>query len=416
MHLTGSRATGKDLEQNGGLLGQSNMAPNLEDLSLADNRKLASTGLAVLLGSLDCTHLTSLDLSGTNLKLSGIQSLNSHQADKVGGARLLRLRRLGLGNTRLKDMEVNILINKTDGTVLEELDLGGTNVTLEEAHRLKTNKFPNLAKLSLAKATRVTDIGLIGFINRLVGSALTELDLTGTRLALAEAGSLVNTLPRLRLLNLADCTQVTDRGLVALLNRLDGGRLEVLDLRCTCINLTEAAGGGLTNKLTGLKQLHLRGCEHVSDRGIFGLLNAIDGSRLALIDLCFTTVSLSEAGLLTNRLPGLTRLLLSCESLTDRGLQLLFTRLDGCCLQELDLSFTNVAFNFVATGDNGINNLPALMMLDLTGCKAVEGERLLTFLKQVGCVGLCELRVGQTDRVVAWEQITENFPSLKIVY
>ena len=303
---------------------------------------------------------------------------------------------------KLTDIGLVSLLNLTEGESLIDLNLALTKITLSNIGDL-TNRFPNLKKLSLRRCDNITDAGIILLLTR-VGGDLEDLDLSETNVTLDNIGDLTNRFPNLKKLSLLGCCNITDAGIIMLLNRV-GGDLEDLDLSET--NLTLDNIGDLTNRFLNLKKLNLLGCRNITDAGTVLLLNRVGGD-LEDLDLSDTNITLNSIGDLNSRYLKLEVLsFYFCRNITDAGTILLLNRVGGE-LKHLNLSDTNIALNRM--GDL-TSSFPKLEYVDLKGCPNITEANVISLLSKVEHIVQVDIRYTP----VAAASIRDQFHSI-IVY
>ena len=156
---------------------------------------------------------------------------------------------------------------------LRELDLSYSKITgvgIEEG----VNSLPNLETLNLNECIYLTDGGLKDFL-RLFGCKLKVLDISQTNITGQGFKDEVISLPMLEKLNMGCCYNLTDGGLKETL-RISGSSIRVLDVSAT--NITEQGfQDGVS--LPMLEELNLEECDQLTDSGLLEILS-ITGSRL----------------------------------------------------------------------------------------------------------------------------------------
>ena len=168
-----------------------------------------------------------------------------------------------------------------------------------------------LDELSL-KGSRLTDPGFFNICLNINTDRLSLLDLSATYVTLANMEDFEGTFSGLRVLRLLDCPQLTNVGIVSLLNKV-GLALEVLyikhisltldnvdtlqsyfpalrDLTVNCREMAESGRVGLCNRIgDDLQKLSLSFFSF-TDTGFFNICRNINTDRLSILDLCFTLV------------------------------------------------------------------------------------------------------------------------------
>ena len=181
--------------------------------------------------------------------------------------------------------------------------------------RLPRN-LPNLEILNLRYWYKLVDNEVIEILSRskqnLRVLSLNCSSITGIGL---EEG--VNSLPNLEKLILKGCKNLKDEGLKEIL-KISGSKLRVLDL-----SDTDITGIGLEEGdycLTSLETLNLANCQELTDGGLVKILR-ISGSKLIVLTLADTNITGMGLEKEVKALPMLENLKLSfCCNLTDEGL------------------------------------------------------------------------------------------------
>ena len=368
--------------------------PMLEELYLECCTQISEDGLMAFLNRTGET-LKILNLSCTSVTLSSVESLVST---------LPVLEELNLQTCYcLTNAGIMAFLNKI-GETLKILNLSCTSVTLSSVESL-VSTLPALEELHLMKCTNLTDAGLIAFINK-TGESLKILDLRRTTISLSSVESLASNLPVLKELCLQDCYHLNDDGLITFLNKT-GESLKILDLRRTTISFSSVES--LTSTLPGLKKLQLGSCQQLGDEGLIAFLNKT-GESIKILDLSWTKVSFSSVESLTSCLPVLEELYLQrCDQISDDGL-MAFLNKSWESLKILNLSSTRLSFSSV---ESMTSCLPVLEKLDLSFCCNITEAGLVTFLGKTS--GRVELRLQHTtvdvNRIqAAYPNLTGDFP------
>jgi len=310
----------------------SNPKSALKVLDLSECKNLTDTGLVCLLSMIDGDSLTELCLRGTKLTLSAMTSLNAIAA-------FYNLEVLVLNSCKnLSETGVISLFNKI-GEGLKKLDLGGTNLSLSNAD-LITSRFSKLEELNLVDCPNLSETGVISFLNKR-GEELKKLYLVGTYLSLSNAGLITSRFSKLEELRLSNCKNLSETGVISLFNKI-GEELKTLYLVGTNLSLSNA--GLITRRFSKLEVLSLSKCKNLSETGVISLFNKI-GEELKKLYLVGTNLSLSNAGLITSRFSKLEELNLSnCKNLSETGVISLFNKI-GEGLKILDLGGTNLSLS-----------------------------------------------------------------------
>ena len=185
-------------------------------------------------------------------------------------------------------------------------------------------KLQHLKNLKLKECENLTDAGLKKLINS-TGGNLELLDLTSTRISGESLDIVGGKLQHLKSLKLGTC-DVTDAGLKKIINAT-GGNLKLLDL-----NWTEVSGESLDfveGKLHHLKSLNLEWCKNLTDAGLMKIINST-GGNLELLDLRSNKISGESLDIVEGKLQHLRNLdLRFCENLTNGGLKKIINSTGG---------------------------------------------------------------------------------------
>ena len=284
--LAGSKV--QSLEALGGLALQ---FPELEILRLQNCSELTETGLVNLL-QMSTNKLKALKLS-SNGKVTGdgLRGLARQFPD---------LECLGLQNcSKLTESGlVNML--KMSGSKLKELSLAGNQLTGDELEELAL-QFPHLEVLGLHSCSKLTETGLINIL-QMCGEQLKDLQLAGSKVTGEALGGLADKFPHLKILGLQNCSQVTETGLVNLL-LMSGREIQELYLAGNQLTGDKLKGLGVGVQLHRLEVLGLQHCTELTDTGLVTMLQ-VCGDKLRDLNLSHC-LQLSEEGLRElMRIPG----------------------------------------------------------------------------------------------------------------
>lgn len=293
-------------------LGLAQHCTALETLSLVNCEKISDSGLSWLAGA--CHSLTSLDLRGcTKVSDVGMRAL----AEGTPLLRRLRLagckrvgdvgvRHLAGGCPELGELDFGGLFLLSDGAQrgfaqeglqaladaappIEALNLGGCTQVGDRIARRLPRAFPDLKRLTLSACGRLTAPGLRDCFAGL--PALTAVNLRSSRDAVTDGvlAALASTArASLTSLCVADCSDVSDRGVSALARRCRS--LQTLDMT-GCKKLTDLSLFALADAdlFPGLKDLSFRGCEGVTETGVSWL--AMRSTTITRLELSGCAVS-----------------------------------------------------------------------------------------------------------------------------
>ena len=283
------------------------------------------------------------------------------------------------------------------GSTLKSLTLENSNITDEILIKYK-GTLPCLENLNMNDCKHFTNKGLLQIL-QLCGSTLRSLDISRTNITGENLSDYKGTLPCLENLNMSDCNQLTNKGLLQIL-QLCGSTLRSLDIEGTNItgeNLSEYKG-----TLPCLEILNMSCCKKLTNKGLLQILQLI-GSTLRSLDIGFTRITVENLSEYKGTLPCLENLGMTlCNKVTNKGLLQIF-QLCGSTLRSLDISSTAI------TGENLSEfkgTLPYLENLDMSSCKQLTNKGLLQILQ------LCESALRSLD--IGYTQITgENLSDYK---
>lgn len=199
---------------------------HLKYLDLSFNNMLTDNGLTRLINA---TEGYILDLALNHTKMNG-ESL------ELKANKLVRLRKLSLNFSRIKNRGLEKIIQATGGS-LTELNLNAVEVS-EEHLQFDSGKLCYLEVLNLSGGRQLTGKGLTNMINA-TGGRLLELDLSGRTIHESEENFHLSTyqkLQRLKVLKLSNCPTITNEIVVNILTAT-GGALEELDISNSNLSL-----------------------------------------------------------------------------------------------------------------------------------------------------------------------------------
>ena len=164
------------------------------------------------------------------------------------------------------------------------LNIGFTNITGEYLSEYK-GTLPCLENLNMYSCEQLTDRGLLQIL-QLCGSTLRSLDIAGSNITGENLSEYKGTLPCLENLKMRCCTHLTDKGLLQIL-QLCGSTLRSLDISDTNItgeNLSEYKG-----TLPFLDNLNMYDC-YITDKVLLQILQ-LCGSTLRYLNIFETLVT-----------------------------------------------------------------------------------------------------------------------------
>ena len=258
------------------------------------------------------------------------------------------------------------------GSTLRSLDISGAFINGEN---LSENKgtLPCLENLNMRNCFKLTNKGLLQLL-QLCGSTLRSLDISGAFITGENLSKYKGTLPCLENLNMIFCKQLTDRGLLQILQLCKSTlRLSIGFTNITGENLSEYKG-----TLPCLENLNMKYCEQLTDKGLLQILQLCK-STLRSLNIHCTNVTGENLSEYKGTLPFLENLDIYSNQLTNKGL-LQILQLCGSTLRSLDISNTNI------TGENLSEykgTLPCLENLDIC-CNQLTNKGLLQLLQLCG--------------------------------
>ena len=379
LDIQGTNITGENLSEFKGTL------PCLENLNLRVCKQLTDYGLMQFLQLCGST-LKSLNLSETNITGENLPEFKGT---------LPCLENLEMGSCEQLTNKGMLYILELCGSKLRYLNISGTEITGENMSGYKV-KLPCLEKMNMRVCKQLTDYGLMKFL-QLCGSTLKSLNLSETNITGENLTEFKGTLPCLENLNLRVCKLLTDYGLMQFL-QLCGSTLKSLDLSETNItgeNLPEFKG-----TLPCLENLNLISCKQLTDNGLLLILQ-LCGSTLRSLDIQYANITGENLSEFKGNLPCLENLNFGCcRQLTENGL-LQFLKVCGSTLTSLDIEDTNI------TGENLSDymiTLPYLENLNLLYCEQLTDKGLLQILQLCG-ITLRFLNISETN--ITGENLSE---------
>ena len=363
-------------------------------------------------------EIISIKIANSSCSNTGLQAVLAHQAIIVvhlDGAELTgeslspdleysqSLKELSLIDCeKLTDYGLRIILTSA-GRNLTSLRLSNTRLSLAGIGTL-TVALGGLEVLNLSCCVNITDIGLIPLLQKTEDS-LKHLDLRYTSVTLSHDGYSSLHLPSLLVLKLSHCGNLDDTGLIHMLNKATSN-LKQLDLRFTNVTLSNA--GAIASDFKNLKVLDLSNNRQLDEEGTVCLLNK-SGYGLKELDLSETNITLSDPQVLTVNFTQLRALKLSyCWHLAEAAIDGFLNRV-GASLKVLDLRYTNVSLL-----DSGfISNLENLEELNLTSCRKLSEAGLVSLLNSCR-LSLVHLNLSYTKITLSTaSSIQSNLPRLR---
>ncbi|KAI4491920.1 PREDICTED: F-box/LRR-repeat protein 7-like [Polistes canadensis] len=246
--------------------------------------------------------------------------------------------------------------------------------------------FLSLTSLILRHSRRVTDANVTAILDNCVH--LKELDLTGC-VSVTKACSRITSL-QLQSLDLSDCHNIEDSGLVLTLSRMP--QLACLYLR-RCVRITDASFVAIASYCGNLRQLSVSDCAKITDFGVREVAARLGPSlRYFSVGKCDRV---SDAGLLVVARHCYKLRYLNargCEALSDSATSALAR---GCPrLRALDIGKCDIGD---ATLEALSTGCPNLKKLSLCGCERITDAGLEALAYYVR--GLRQLNIGECPRV-----------------
>ncbi|XP_023341503.1 uncharacterized protein LOC111711391 isoform X3 [Eurytemora carolleeae] len=336
--------------------------PCLENLNMSYCKQLTNKGLLQILQLCGST-LRSLDISNTNI--TG-ENLSEYKGT------LPCLENLNMSECYHFTNKGVLQILQLCGSTLRSLDISVTKVTGENLSEYKVI-LPCLENLIMSSCEKFTNKGLLQIL-QLCGSTLRSLDISYTEITGENLSEYKGTLPCLENLDMQFCDQLINKGLLQIL-QLCGSTLRSLDISETKItgeNLSE-----YKRTLPFLENLNMRDCEQLTNKGLLQILQ-LCGSTLRSLDISKRNITGENLSEYKGTLPCLENLNMSdFKQLTNKEL-LEILQLCGSTLRSLDISNTNI------TGENLSEykgTLPCLENLNMRYCKQLTYKGLLQILQ-----------------------------------
>jgi hypothetical protein len=264
---------------------------NLTELNLHNCEKISDSGLSWLSGT--CHALQTLDIRGCSKVTDvGMRTLSEGlpllQRLRIAGCKRVGdvgIRHLAAGCPELTELDLGGLFLLKDGTPrsfareglqallharprLRALNLGGCTQVADRIISSLPGAFPDLEQLALSCCLNVSPPALQECLGAL--PRLTSVNLRGVGAGVSDgvlAALAFCSGPRLSSLDVAECTDVTDRGVAAVSKRCRG--LMSLDL-AGCTRLTDLSLFSLADAdmYPGLRKLSFEGCDGVTETGV----------------------------------------------------------------------------------------------------------------------------------------------------
>ncbi|XP_072492119.1 uncharacterized protein [Notamacropus eugenii] len=365
------------------------------------------------------THLVALDLSGTNLSPTALQALG-----QVVG---LHLQELTLRGCRdISNEAVAALCHQQRGLI--SLDLSGCSELADGALLAVSKGLKRLQYLRMEKLQRLTDAGFSALhgLRELRSLDLAECCLVSGRELSRALEFPKGPPPHLTSLRLAYCSLLKDKSVISLAQEL-GSSLKVLDLS-SCVSLTNSSLIAISANLPQLTVLRLAWCKEITDSGLLGLVDPseelppapLESPRPSLLMLrALQELDLTACSKLTDtslakvlKFPRLKQLSLSLLlELTDTGLVAVAK---GCpSLEHLALSHCN------HLSDRGwaqaANFWRRLQHLNLSSCNQLTEQTLVTIGKACRRLKVLDVSMCQGISMAAVGHFQAQLPHVTCV-
>ena len=335
---------------------------------------LTSTGLN---GILSLPSLSSLIIKRRN---EFISEINVNIVSK-------RLHTLQLTCNKTLNNDLFLQILEQCGSTLKSLTLENSIITGEILIKYK-GTLPCLENLNMKLCKQLTYKGLLQIL-QLCGSTLRSLDIGCTDITGENLSEYKGTLPCLEILNMSCCYQLTNKGVLQIL-QIFGSTLRSLDISITNINGENLSEYKRT--LPCLEKLCVSACYNITDKGLLQIFQ-LCGSTLIFLDINQANITGENLSEYKGTLPSLEILnLYYCRHLTDKGL-LQILQLCGSTLKSLDISGTRI------TGKNLSEykgTLLCLENLNMSSCEQITNNGLLQILQLCGST-LRSLNISGTN-------------------
>ena len=387
---------------------------SLENLNMVSCRQVTDEGFLKILqtfgGKLKSLNIVMTSISGKTLSeyegtLPCIENLNAHFNGYLKDDGLVHLLRLCKGSLKYLDLSSTNITGKTwDSHLLhlDTLDLSSCSQLTDEGllrilvmlgrnckslHISKTNitgefisndSEPDLGleTLNCQACKELTDRGLMKILN-LCKRTLKSLDISRTNITGSFQMKYHGSLSCLEKLNLEACRELTDKGLIRILS-MCGDTLKHIDMSSTNIvgeTLSRYKGSQLS-----LNYLDCGWNSNLTDKGLLKLL-WLSGSKLKILHLSNTQITGTKFIEFLETLPSLESLnFWSCDLFTDKGL-LQVLQMFGGSLKSLNLSHTKIKGRILS---DYTGSLPRLETLNLQGCPKMSDQGLMQILQLCG--------------------------------
>ncbi|XP_069765822.1 F-box and leucine-rich repeat protein 13 [Narcine bancroftii] len=352
---------------------------NLQYLSLAYSKKFTNKGLNYLATGKGCHRLVYLDISGcTEISVQGFKSIGiacneiehlvindmatlttSCITAMVGCYYNLTTVSL-LASPHISDAAVKVLVQ---GKKLTTFKTEGSKRITDTSFKIISTNCPNLNHIYVADCQKITDNSL----------------------------KFISTLKSIVVLNISDCTRITDVGIQSFVEGPSGSKLRELNLS-NCVLITDVSILKIAQRCFRLTHLRMRYCVHLTDSGIEWL-----GSLPAVTNIDLTGTNAQEQSLsgLGGNLKIKELIVAKCSGVTDNGLQKFYHKMFN--LEYLDIS------HCLSVSDHSVKTLAfccrRLLSFNIAGCPKITDLSIqylagvchyIYFLDISGCVKLTD--------------------------
>lgn len=333
-------------------------------------------------------------------KLLDLQSLG--RAAQVSS----RWRNIAYRKSMWKNVTARIHIKKSSYVLYSSLVRRGINcvqvLSMRRSLKEVVNGMPRLEVLNLSGCYNLSETILEYALNKEL-PCLKSLDLSLCRdITDSSLGKIATHCKNLEELNLAGCIRVSNSGVLLISWGLK--KLKKLNLR-SCKRISDFGiesvlgdqGSWVKGFHPNLEELVLQDCQKITDESLHHIGSGLPNLKKLNLSFC---INITNSGLrCLSDMPGLEDInLTSCDNISDVGMT--FLGQGKCKLTALNVSFTN------GLTDSGFKNIAAslrgLKKLEMSNCNSVSEASLLRLVANLK--DLRVLHVGQnqnmTDKVV----------------
>ncbi|XP_026582484.1 dynein regulatory complex subunit 6 [Pseudonaja textilis] len=376
--------------------------PNLQFLSIAYCRKFTDKGLHYLGNGRGCHKLLYLDISGClQITVEGFRNLGN----SCSRIRYLTINEMPTFTDRciqalvpkcqwIESVECNesphlsdIGLKAFNTCQLVKMKIQGSNLVTDLSFKVISKFWPRMNHICVTNCKKITDVAV----------------------------KLIAPLDNIVILNLSGCPRISDSGIKSFVDGPSASKLKELNL-ANCSYVSDIALVKISERCPNLIYLNLQNCKLVTDTGVQAMT--------AMASLAY--LNISRTGISDQGLESLGRhfkikeiILSECRLISDTGMKALCTELKK--LDYLDLSFcrhiSNSTLKYLSLNcrkltclilvgcfkinDAGIQLIASgcnfLHYLDISGCKNVTDRALknlakgclqLRILKMLYCIGI----------------------------